>query len=146
VGRAAARQEEKTEEGDMPYIPGQLRYTQEHEWVSLEEDGTATIGITDFAQSELGDIVYVELPQEGDSLTHMESFGTIEAVKTVSDLYAPVTGEILAVNQQLVDAPTMINESPYDDGWLVKVKLDEPGELEKLLSAEQYAEQVGQED
>jgi len=130
----------------MPYIPPQLRYTQEHEWVSLEEDGTATIGITDFAQSELGDIVYVELPQEGDELTQMESFGTIEAVKTVSDLYAPVSGEILAVNQQLVDAPTLINESPYDDGWLVKVKLSDPGELEKLLSAEQYGEQVGQED
>jgi len=129
----------------MSYIPRQLRYTQEHEWVSLEDDGTATIGITDFAQSELGDIVYVELPGEGDSLTQMESFGTIEAVKTVSDLYAPVSGQILTVNQQLVDAPTLINESPYDDGWLLKVKLSDPGELEKLLSAEQYGEQVGQE-
>jgi len=130
----------------MSYIPRQLRYTQEHEWVSLEEDGTATIGITDFAQSELGDIVYVELPQEGDALIQMESFGTIEAVKTVSDLYAPVSGQVLGVNPQLVDAPTLINESPYDDGWLLRVKLSDPGELEKLLSAEQYGEQVGQED
>ncbi len=130
----------------MPYIPRQLRYTQEHEWVSLEGDGTATIGITDFAQSELGDIVFVELPQEGDKLVQMESFGTIEAVKTVSDLYAPVTGEVTAVNQQLVDAPTMINESPYDDGWLVKVRLSDPSELERLLTAEQYSEQIGRSD
>jgi glycine cleavage system H protein len=111
--------------------------------VSLEDDGTATIGITDFAQSELGDIVFVELPQEGDKLVQMESFGTIEAVKTVSDLYAPVTGEVTAVNQQLVEAPTMINDSPYDDGWLVKVRLSDPAELERLLTAEQYSEQIG---
>ena len=130
----------------MPYIPRQLKYTQEHEWVSLEEDGTATIGITDFAQSELGDIVFVELPQEGDNLVQMESFGTIEAVKTVSDLYSPVTGEVMAVNQQLQDAPTLINESPYDDGWLVRVRLTDPSELERLLTSEQYTEQIGRAD
>lgn len=130
----------------MPYIPRQLKYTQEHEWVSLEEDGTATIGISDFAQSELGDIVFVELPEEGDTLVQMESFGTIEAVKTVSDLFAPVSGEVVAVNKQLVDAPTLINESPYDDGWLVKVRLRDPREIERLLTAEQYNERIGQSD
>ena len=130
----------------MPYIPRQLRYTQEHEWVSLEEDGMATIGISDFAQGELGDIVFVELPQEGDKLVQMESFGSIEAVKTVSDLFAPVSGDVVAVNQQLVDAPMLINDSPYDDGWLVKVRLHDPRELERLLTAEQYGEQIGQSD
>ncbi|HZL84695.1 MAG TPA: glycine cleavage system protein GcvH [Candidatus Krumholzibacteria bacterium] len=130
----------------MPYIPRQLRYTQEHEWVSLEEDGMATIGISDFAQGELGDIVFVELPQEGDKLVQMESFGSIEAVKTVSDLFAPVSGDVVAVNHQLVDAPMLINDSPYDDGWLVKVRLHDPRELERLLTAEQYGEQIGQSD
>ncbi len=130
----------------MPYIPRHLRYTQEHEWVSLEEDGMATIGISDFAQGELGDIVFVELPQEGDKLLQMESFGSIEAVKTVSDLFAPVSGEVVAVNNQLVDAPMLINDSPYDDGWLVKVRLHDPRELERLLTAEEYGERIGQSD
>jgi glycine cleavage system H protein len=130
----------------MPYIPRQLRDTQEHEWVSLEEDGMATIGISDFAQGELGDIVFVELPQEGDKLVQMESFGSIEAVKTVSDLFAPVSGDVVAVNHQLVDAPMLINDSPYDDGWLVKVRLHDPRELERLLTAEQYGEQIGLSD
>lgn len=128
----------------MPDIPSDLKYTQEHEWVSLDAEGTALIGITDFAQSELGDIVYVELPQEGDTLTQTESFGSIEAVKTVADLYAPLSGEVVEVNVQLQDTPTLINESPYGDGWIVKMRIGDPNEVEKLLTPEQYEEQVGE--
>lgn len=130
----------------MPEIPGHLKYTAEHEWISTEDDGTALIGITDFAQSELGDIVYVELPEVGDTLTQMETFGSIEAVKTVADLYAPLSGEVVEVNPELPDAPTLINESPYDDGWIIKLRPSDPSEFEKLLSAEQYTDQIGEAD
>ncbi len=130
----------------MPEIPSHLRYTAEHEWISIEDDGTALIGITDFAQSELGDIVFVELPEAGDTLTQMETFGSIEAVKTVADLYAPLSGEVVEVNPELQDAPTLINESPYDDGWIIKLRPSDTSEYEKLLSAEQYGDHVGEGD
>lgn len=117
-------------------IPEDLQYTEEHEWVLVEDD-IAIIGITDYAQSELGDIVYVELPQIGDLVQQMEPFGTIEAVKTVTDLFAPVSGEVVEVNTLLEDSPHLINEDPYGEGWIIKVKLSDPSELENLLSAEE---------
>ncbi len=130
----------------MPEIPSHLKYTAEHEWISVEDDGTAMIGITDFAQAELGDIVYVELPEPGETLTQMETFGTIEAVKTVADLYAPLSGEVVEVNPEIQDAPTMINESPYDDGWIIKVRPTDNAEFEKLMTPEQYTDHIGNTD
>jgi glycine cleavage system H protein len=129
----------------MVQIPKDLKYTEQHEWVSFSDDGKeATVGITDFAQKELGDIVYVELPQEGDTLTQHESFGTIEAVKTVEDLYAPLSGEVLEINVQLQDQPTLINHSPYEDGWILRLRLSSPNEIEVLLSHEDYRERISE--
>lgn len=122
-------------------IPEELSYTSEHEWVSLKDD-IATIGITDYAQSELGDIVFVELPSPGATATQMQPFGAIEAVKAVSDLYAPLSGEIIEVNTKLMEQPELINQSPYDKGWIIKLKLKDPAELQKLLSAEDYRAQI----
>jgi len=120
-------------------LPDDLRYTEEHEWARYDEaSGVATIGVTDFAQSELGDIVFLELPAVGDEVQAGDAIGTIEAVKTVADLYAPVSGEIMAVNEQLNDAPELINEAPYDAGWMVRIKLSDPEELDSLLSVEKY--------
>ncbi len=118
--------------------PSDLRYTREHEWIRSNADGTATIGITFFAQSELGDIVFVELPQPGASFSKDEVFGTVEAVKTVSELFAPVSGTILEVNGDLDGNPEKVNEDPYGDGWMIKVKLTDPAELDALLSADAY--------
>jgi glycine cleavage system H protein len=127
----------------MVQVPKDLKYTEEHEWVHFSDDGTeATVGITDFAQKELGDIVYVELPAEGDHMTQMESFGTIEAVKTVEDLYAPLSGEVLETNHRLQDQPTLINESPYEDGWIVRMKIANPSEAKTLLSHEDYRARI----
>ncbi|MEJ2049823.1 MAG: glycine cleavage system protein GcvH [Calditrichota bacterium] len=122
-------------------IPGNLKYTKDHEWTKIEGD-TAIIGITDFAQSELGDIVYVELPEVGAQTKQGESFGTIEAVKAVSDLFAPLTGEVLEVNSELSDKPEVINKDPYGDGWIIKIKLSDKGELEKLLDKSKYEELI----
>lgn len=121
--------------------PENFRYTKEHEWV-LEEAGTATIGITDHAQSELGDIVYVDLPKVGDKLTQGASFGSVESVKAVSDIYAPCTGEVVAVNDTLTSAPEKLNQEPHAGGWLVKVKLTAPEEIGKLLSAADYQQYI----
>ena len=121
-------------------FPKDLRYTKEHEWVSLEEN-IATIGITDFAQSELGDIVYVELPEVGDPVEALESFGTIEAVKTVSELFSPVSGTVEEVNEALADKPELINQDPYGDGWMIRVKVTEMPE-EELLSAADYKDMI----
>ena len=122
-------------------IPESLKYTNEHEWVKVEGD-IAIIGITDFAQSELGELVYIEVDTVGDSIDKDEVFGTVEAVKTTSDLYMPVSGEILEFNPQLDesagDNPTLINEDPYEKGWIVKVKMSDPSELDELLDAEAY--------
>lgn len=118
-------------------IPDNLKYNESHEWVKPEND-IATIGITDYAQSEIQDIVYVELPDVGTQLTHKTEFGVIESVKAAFDLYAPVSGEVIAVNETLLDAPEQVNESPYDDGWFLKIKMTDPSELDNLLDAEGY--------
>jgi glycine cleavage system H protein len=119
-------------------IPNDLKYTSEHEWVRDNGDGTVTIGITDFAQSELGDIVFVELEPEGSEFDKDEVFGTVEAVKTVSELYSPVSGEITEINPDLEDDPELVNNDPYGKGWMVKIKLSDASELDDLLSAEDY--------
>ncbi len=123
-------------------IPLDLLYTKEHEWVSVN-DNVATIGITDYAQGELGDIVFVELPKVGDETRQMEPFGTIEAVKAVSELYAPVTGKVVEVNEELQDSPELINQDPYGKGWMIKVELSQPDELDKLLSPKDYEQLIG---
>lgn len=124
-------------------FPENLKYTKDHEWVSVEGD-IATVGVTDFAQGELGDIVFVEIETEGDTLDQHEVFGTIEAVKTVSDLFMPVSGEIKEVNEGLEDAPESVNESPYESGWMVKIKLSNPSEVDSLMDAAAYKELIGQ--
>ncbi len=119
------------------HIPEDLRYTEDHEWARIDGD-VATIGITDFAQSELGDIVYVELPELGTATEKSQSFGTIEAVKAVSDLFAPLTGEVIEVNSNISDSPEIINKDPYGEGWIIKVKLSNPNEVDTLLEKKQY--------
>ncbi len=123
-------------------VPQELLYTEEHEWIRIEGD-IATIGITEYAQGELGDVVFVELPEPGDSLEQMQTFGTIEAVKAVSDLFAPVSGEVTEINGALTDTPEIINQDPYGEGWMLKIKMSSPKETEKLLSAEAYEEKIG---
>ena len=130
----------------MVEIPDHLRYTEEHEWIEVEKEGVATIGITDFAQGELGDIVFVELPQPGDQLGQGETLGTIEAVKTVEDMFAPLSGEVVEVNTALEEAPTMINSSPYQDGWILKIRMANQAEMERLLSASDYRTKIGEGD
>lgn len=122
-------------------FPQELKYTKDHEWVRIEGD-VATIGITEFAQRELGDIVYVEVETVGDTIASGEVFGTVEAVKTVSDLFMPLEGEIIEFNEELESSPELVNESPYENGWMIKVKIS--GELPAdLLSAEEYSELIG---
>ncbi len=123
-------------------IPPELKYTKDHEWVRIE-DNVATVGITDFAQGELGDIVYVEVETLDETLDREEVFGTVEAVKTVSDLFQPLSGEIIAFNESLEDEPEKVNSDPYGEGWMVKIKLSEPSEIEDLLSAGDYKELIG---
>lgn len=118
--------------------PTNLKYTREHEWIKDNGDGTATIGVTDFAQSELGDIVFVELEEPGFTFEKDEEFGTIEAVKTVSELYAPVSGEIVAINEQLEEEPELVNDDPYGDGWMITIELADASELDELMSADEY--------
>lgn len=120
--------------------PAELKYTKEHEWLKDNGDGTATIGITEFAQSELGDIVFVELEESGFEFSADDTFGTVEAVKTVSELYAPVDGEIIEVNEALEDNPELVNEDPYGEGWMVKIKITDSSQVEALLSADEYSE------
>jgi len=118
-----------------------LYYTEEHEWLKVEDE-KGTIGITDHAQSELGDIVFVDLPEEGEEFSKGDAIGTIEAVKTVSDIYAPVSGEVLEVNETLDEEAEKINQDPYGEGWIVKVKLNDQSELDELLSAEEYEDLI----
>ena len=118
-------------------VPGDLKYTKDHEWIRIEGD-IAYVGITDFAQGELGDIVFVEIETVGETLKKEDVFGTIEAVKTVSDLFMPVSGEILEVNPLLEESPDVVNKDPYGKGWMVKIKIADPSEADDLLSAEQY--------
>ena len=122
-------------------IPAELKYTKDHEWVRIEGD-EAVIGITDFAQSELGDIVFIEVETEGESIESEEIFGSVEAVKTVSDLYMPLSGEVLSFNSELEDAPEVINSDPYGEGWMIRVKISDTSEIDTLLSAEQYKDLI----
>ncbi|HIX43815.1 MAG TPA: glycine cleavage system protein GcvH [Candidatus Kurthia intestinigallinarum] len=124
-------------------VPTNLRYTEDHEWVKLE-DGKAVIGITEFAQSELGDIVFVELPAVGDEIGAGESFGSVESVKTVSELYLPIAGKILEVNENLEDSPELVNESPDEQAWMVVVEPANEADVESLLTAEQYQEAIAE--
>ncbi|MFO7941010.1 MAG: glycine cleavage system protein GcvH [Bacteroidales bacterium] len=120
-------------------IPKNLKYTKDHEWIRVEGDH-AFVGITDYAQGELGDVVFIEIETEGETLDKEEVFGTIEAVKTVSDMFMPVSGEVVEVNEKLEDTPEVVNKDPYGDGWLIKVALKDTAELEELLTPEQYQE------
>ncbi len=122
-------------------LPDNLKYTKDHEWIKVEGN-EATIGITDYAQGELGDIVFIEIETVGENLAREEVFGTIEAVKTVSDMFMPVTGEVLEMNPELQDSPDLVNKDPYGKGWIVRVKVENPDELNDLLSADKYKEIV----
>ncbi len=124
----------------MSNIPADLKYTEEHEWLRAEADGSATIGITDFAQTSLGDITYLDLPGVGDTISKGEEFGSVDSVKTTSDLYAPVSGEVVAVNTQLDDQPELVNSDPYGEGWMIKIKIDASENVDGLMDAAAYAE------
>ncbi|MHB2156296.1 glycine cleavage system protein GcvH [Calditrichota bacterium GD2] len=122
-------------------VPENLKYTEDHEWTKIEGD-VAIVGITDYAQGELGDVVFVELPETGDTVSKGDTFGTIEAVKAVADLFAPLSGEIIEVNEKLGAEPETINKDPYGEGWMVKIKLSDPGEVNDLMDAETYKEKI----
>ena len=122
-------------------IPDNLKYTKEHEWIRVK-DNTGTIGITDYAQGELGDVIYVDIPEEKD-VNQGDSFGTIEAVKTVSDIYAPISGRIAEINKSINDNPAIVNKDPYGEGWLVKITISKPAELESLPDADGYKKLIG---
>lgn len=124
-------------------VPTELKYTKEHEWIKIESGNTAIVGITDYAQGELGDIVFVEIETEGEELGQGDTFGTIEAVKTVSDLFMPVSGKVLEINSLITEEPEQINKDPYTKGWLIKVEVNDPGELESLLDAKAYTAMIG---
>lgn len=126
-------------------VPDDLKYTKDHEWIRVEGD-IGTVGITDYAQKELSDIVYVELPEVGSKVEQFKPFGTIEAVKTVADLYAPVSGEVVEVNTNLEEEPGLINQDPYGKGWIIKVKISDPSELDNLMSAEEYRNLIESEE
>jgi len=123
-------------------IPKELKYTEDHEWVKVEGD-TAIVGITDHAQSELGDIIFIEFPEINDLFERMEPFGTIEAVKTVADLFSPLNGKIIEINKELEDSPELVNSDPYGKGWIVKVSVDKLDQLNDLLSSESYENHIG---
>ena len=129
----------------MSNTPSELKYASSHEWARLEEDGTVTIGITDHAQEALGDVVFVELPGVGDSLAAGDEAGVVESVKAASDIYAPVGGEVIAVNAQLEDEPEIVNSDPYNDGWFFRLQPGDSSELDKMLGAEEYAAQCAEE-
>ena len=128
----------------MSETPSDLYYTEEHEYLrATDEDGVYIVGITDYAQGELGDVVFVELPDTGVTFERMQVFGTIEAVKAVSDLYCPVHGEVVDVNAELDDDPSLVNSDPYGAGWMIRLKVTDPGEVTSLLSSDSYAEHIG---
>jgi glycine cleavage system H protein len=126
-------------------IPEGLRFTEDHEWARVEDDGTVTIGISWHAQDLLGDIVYVELPEEGEDIDAEGEFGVVESVKAASDLYAPISGEVVEVNDALQDSPELVNESPYNEGWMVRVAPSDEGELQDLMDASEYADLLAKE-
>ncbi|GAB7094107.1 glycine cleavage system protein GcvH [Halolamina litorea] len=121
-------------------VPDDRKYLASHEWATTDEP--TRVGISDFAQDELGDVVFVELPDEGDTITHDEAFGVVESIKAVSDLYAPVSGEVVAVNEKLRDQPELVNEDPYGDGWLLEIEPSDESEFEDLMDADEYGEQI----
>ncbi len=126
----------------MSKIPDDLKYAQSHEWVRVDDDGVATVGISDHAQDALGDIVFVELPEPGTTVNAREEVAVVESVKAASDIYCPVSGEIVAINEALVDAPETVNSVPYDDGWFFKVRISDEAELGELMDAEAYADHL----
>ena len=128
----------------MSEIPSELKYTRSHEWVRDENDGTVTIGITDHAQELLGDLVFVELPEVGSEMSAEDAACVVESVKAASDVYMPVSGEVVATNGELADAPETINDSPYDDGWLIKIKLSNPDEINDLMDADSYESETAE--
>ena len=123
-------------------VPDDLKYTEEHEWIRVEGD-EIVVGVTDFAQGELGDVVFIEIETEGEVLSKGDTFGTIEAVKTVSDLYMPVDGEIVAVNPSLEDTPELVNSQPFGDGWMIRIKCSDLSQLDDLIPADQYSSMIG---
>ena len=129
----------------MSHTPSELKYASSHEWARLEEDGTVTVGITDHAQDALGDVVFVELPEVGSTLSAADEAGVVESVKAASDIYAPISGEVIAVNPQLEDAPETVNSDPYNDGWFYKLQPGDSTELDALLSAADYQQQCDDE-
>jgi glycine cleavage system H protein len=129
----------------MSKIPEDLHYTEEHEYVKQTDDpGVVQIGITDYAQSELGDVVYVDLPEVGEKFARMDVFGTIEAVKAVSELFCPVAGEVVEVNEALEGDPSLVNKDPYGEGWMIRLRVRNPAELDQLLTAADYAQHIGE--
>lgn len=130
----------------MSETPSELKYLATHEWARLEEDGTVTVGITDHAQDALGDVVYVELPEEGQDLSSGDEAGVVESVKAASDIYSPVSGSVVAINELLDDEPEKVNQDPYGDGWFFKVEPADVGELEEMLDADAYTEVCEEED
>lgn len=134
----------RPEGGESVAYPDDLRYTAEHEWARLE-GGLVTVGITSYATEQLGDVVFVELPEVGKRLDAMKAFGVVEAVKTVSDLYAPIAGEVVAVNETLADNPALVNQAPFGDGWMIRLKPDDADDLKKLMNHEDYGQLVEQE-
>jgi glycine cleavage system H protein len=129
----------------MSNIPENLQYTEEHEYVKPGDDqGVVIVGITDYAQGELGDVVYVDLPDPGTTVGKMDVFGSIEAVKAVSELFSPLTGEVLEINGELENNPNLVNEDPYGDGWMIKIRVENPGDLDQLLAASDYAKHIGE--
>jgi glycine cleavage system H protein len=130
----------------MSQTPAELKYASSHEWARLEEDGTVTVGITDHAQEALGDVVFVEVPDVGASIAAGDEAGVVESVKAASDIYAPISGEVIAINEQLEDEPETVNSDPYNDGWFFKLQPQDTSELEKLLNAEDYDSQCAEDD
>ncbi|MBI2059034.1 MAG: glycine cleavage system protein GcvH [Nitrospirae bacterium] len=135
----------KKKKGTGFEFPEDLKYTREHEWGRKEDDGIVTVGISDYAQDALGDIVYVELPEEGEEVLKGESFGFVESVKSVSDLYAPVSGKVVEVNLDVKETPDLLNQDPYGDGWLIKISLGDAAELDELMNSVEYAAFVEEE-
>lgn len=130
----------------MSEIPSELKYTASHEWVQLEDDGTAVVGISDYAQESLGDLVFVELPEIGDSLNAGDTVAVVESVKAASDIYAPVSGEVVAVNEQLVETPELINDQCYTEGWLIRLKMADDADLDDLMDADGYEQILAEEE
>ena len=130
----------------MSNIPANLLYTKTHEWIQKNADGTITVGITDHAQDQLGDMVFIEVPEVDSEFTAGEEISVVESVKAASDVYTPVAGQVVAINEQLADAPELVNTSPYDEGWIFKLRISDEGELDTLLDAEQYQEQIDAEE